>query len=62
MAEWQYVTKTVHFDDATFGDQLEDVLKEYGENGWELVQVLPPALGKGHLLIFKTEKPFLETD
>lgn len=41
--------------------QIQKVLREYGERGWELVQVLDGAAtgDKMYRLIFKTEKPLV---
>ena len=56
MAEWLYDIQ--HLNSVT-GTQLEDLLREQGENGWELVQVLPPTGSPdeiGYRLIFKAQK------
>jgi len=55
MAEWQYgIDKLRSIAD----QQLTDVLRERGADGWELVEVLPPdsASGLEYRLIFKSEK------
>ena len=63
MAEWQYRIERIELKPETDLDtELEKVLQEYGQQGWELVQVLR---GQERLdnsvcrLIFKTEKPVL---
>jgi hypothetical protein len=63
MAEWQYRIERVELKPETDLDaELEKILQEYGQQGWELVQVLR---GQERLdnsvcrLIFKTEKPVL---
>lgn len=41
MAEWQYRIKRIELKPETDPDaQLETILREYGQQGWELVQVL----------------------
>jgi len=61
MAEWQYRIQRINFEPEGDADvHLEKILREYGQQGWELVQALP-----GHevtndptyRLIFKAEKP-----
>ena len=63
MAEWQYRIERVELKPETDLDaELEKILQEYGQQGWELVQVLR---GQETLdtsicrLIFKTEKPLI---
>ena len=64
MAEWQYRIERIELKpDAEPDAQLEKILQEYGQQGWELVQVLH---GQGVpdnpvcRLIFKTESPFTD--
>lgn len=61
MAEWQYRIERISFQPERDADvHLEKLLREYGQQGWELVQVL-----HGHevindptyRLILKAEKP-----
>ena len=64
MAEWQYRIERIELKpDAEPDAQLETVLEEYGQQGWELVQVLH-GLGAPDnprcRLIFKTERPFTD--
>ena len=57
MAEWLYEIQQVS---SITDEQLEEVLREQGEKGWELVQVLPlgePSNAPAYRLIFKTQKP-----
>jgi len=58
MAQWQYQIKEPKLE-STVGldEQLQKVLREYGNGGWELVQVLTPKDSAKCQLIFKTEKP-----
>lgn len=60
MAEWQYQIKRIELKPETDSDaQLETILREYGQWGWELVQVLHEQGIPGkpmYRLIFKTEK------
>lgn len=53
MAEWQYRIERVELETDP-DSQLENLLRENGKQGWELVQVLP---GQPARLIFKAEKP-----
>jgi Domain of unknown function (DUF4177) len=57
MAEWLYEIRQLS---SITDEQLEEVLREQGANGWELVQVLalgePPDAAK-YRLIFKSQKP-----
>ena len=59
MAEWLYEIQRMH---STTDSQFEHFLQEQGENGWELVQVLP-ATGTSdrteYQVIFKREKPLI---
>ena len=57
MAEWLYDIRRINSVDDV---QFEDLLRQQGANGWELVQVMPPAnspAGTGYRLIFKSQKP-----
>ena len=62
MAEWKYLTKSVQLNNQDIFKQLEEVLHEYGEKGWELVQVLPPNEGSTYHLIFKIEKSIMDSE
>ena len=61
MAEWLYQVRRVEFPSQDNLDQdLEDVLKPFGQSGWELVQAIPGQASQGNAiyhLVFKTEKP-----
>ncbi len=61
VAEWQYRIERIELKPETDpDDQLVKVLRDYGRQGWELVQMepLPESAGNPtHRLIFKTEKP-----
>ncbi len=62
MATFEYTTEVltslVGRDKLRVGD-LEDVLRKYGADGWELVTLTPDAdlrdKRDGHLLVFKRE-------
>jgi hypothetical protein len=58
VAEWQYLIEHIALKPATDSDaQLEKILQEHGEQGWELVQVLKETPDNPECrLIFKTEK------
>ena len=60
MAEWQYRIERIDLNPETDpDDQLGKILREYGQQGWELVQVLHRQEMPGDprcRLIFKTEK------
>jgi hypothetical protein len=63
MAEWQYRVERIQLKPETDLDsELEEILEEYGQQGWELVQVWR---GQETLdnsvcrIIFKIEKPVL---
>ena len=60
MAEWQYRIERIDLNPETDpDDQLGKILREYGQQGWELVQVLQGQEMPGNprcRLIFKTEK------
>jgi hypothetical protein len=64
VAEWQYRIEHVELKpDAEPDAQLEKVLQEYGQQGWELVQVLQAQGAPDNpkcRLIFKTERPFTD--
>jgi hypothetical protein len=50
--------------DADLDDQIENVLHDYGINGWELVQVLhrhKVPEDPIYRLIFKSEQPFMQS-
>lgn len=61
VAEWQYRIVRIDLNPETDpDDQLGKILREYGKQGWELVQVLHGQEMPGNprcRLIFKTEKP-----
>lgn len=61
VAEWQYRIERIDLNPETdTDDQLGKILREYGQQGWELVQVLHWQEMPGDprcRLIFKTEKP-----
>ena len=63
MAEWQYRIERMELKPETDLDtELEKILQEYGQQGWELVQVLrvQETLDNSMCrLIFKTEKPLI---
>jgi Domain of unknown function (DUF4177) len=59
MAEWRYQIQHIELKPAKKSDaELEKILEEQGEQGWELVQVLhdPPG-NPDYRLIFKAQKP-----
>ena len=64
MDEWQYRIERIELKpDAEPDAQLETVLEEYGQQGWELVQVLHGLVAPDNprcRLIFKTERPFTD--
>jgi Domain of unknown function (DUF4177) len=64
VAEWQYRIERIELKpDAEPDAQLEKVLQEYGQQGWELVQVLHGQEAPDNpkcRLIFKTERPFTD--
>jgi hypothetical protein len=59
MTEWRYRIQHIELKAAGESDaQLEKILREQGEQGWELVQVLHDTPGNpDYRLIFKAEKP-----
>ena len=61
VAEWQYRIERIDLNPETDpDDQLGKILRKYGQQGWELVQVLHGQEMPGDprcRLIFKTEKP-----
>ena len=62
MAEWLYEIKRLS---SITDSQLESLLHEQGESGWELVQVLTPSEGSngaGYGVIFKREKPLMSKE
>jgi hypothetical protein len=64
VAEWQYRIERIELKpDAEPDAQLEIILQEYGQKGWELVQVLHGQQAPDNpkcRLIFKTERPFTD--
>jgi hypothetical protein len=64
VAEWQYRIERIELKpDAEPDAQLEKILQEYGQQGWELVQVLHGQEAPDNprcRLIFKTERPFTD--
>jgi hypothetical protein len=58
VAEWQYRIEGIEFKPEADSDaELEKILQEYGQQGWELVQVLhETADNDKYRLILKTEK------
>jgi len=63
MSIWLYEIRKVGIPPGVdLDDRIEKVLREYGEHGWELVQVLGgTGTEEEHTfrLIFKTEKPLV---
>ena len=63
MAEWQYRIERMELKpEIDLDAELEKILQEYGQQGWELVQVLrgQETLDRSTCrLIFKTEKPLI---
>jgi hypothetical protein len=59
VAEWRYLIERFELKPEPDSDaELEKILREHGEHGWELVQVLNETPGNTECrLIFKTEKP-----
>jgi Domain of unknown function (DUF4177) len=59
MSEWRYRIQHIELKQAEESDaQLEKILREQGEQGWELVQVLHDTPGNSDCrLIFKAQKP-----
>jgi hypothetical protein len=64
VAEWQYRIKRIEFKpEKDPDDQLEEILREFGQQGWELVQIehgQQPPDNPTCRLIFKTEKAFTD--
>ena len=64
MAEWKYRIERIELKPEAEPDaQLEMILQEYGQEGWELVQVLHGQEAPDNprcRLIFKTERPFTD--
>ena len=64
MAEWKYRIERIELKpDAEPDAQLEKILQEYGQQGWELVQVLKGQEAPDNAkcrLIFKTERAFTD--
>ncbi len=62
MAQWRYQIHQAKFDSgAELDGQLQKILCEYGDKGWELVQVLRPRDSTDYHLVFKTQKPLYPT-
>ena len=63
VAEWQYRIERMELrPDPDLDAQLEKILQEYGQEGWELVHVLQGRETSDNSicrLIFKTEKPLI---
>ena len=59
MAEWKYRIKHIERKPETDLDaQIEEILQEQGEQGWELVQVLQETPNTPDCrLIFKAQQP-----
>jgi hypothetical protein len=59
VAEWKYRIEHIELKPETNVDaQLEEILQEQGEQGWELVQVLQETPNTADCrLIFKAQKP-----
>jgi hypothetical protein len=64
VAEWQYRIERIELKpDAEPDAQLETILQGYGQQGWELVQVLHGQEAPENVkcrLVFKTERPFTD--
>jgi len=64
VAEWQYRIERIELKPDSEPDaQLENILQEHGQQGWELVQVLHGTEAPDsprYRLIFKTERPFTD--
>jgi hypothetical protein len=61
VAEWLYEIKQI----SSLKESLESLLREQGEQGWELVQVLSPHEldnGSEYGVIFKREKPLMSKE
>ena len=58
MAQWQYKTFCTELNSISFDEELRKILRDYGMNGWELVQVLQPQNDTRYHLVFKTQRPF----
>ena len=41
MKSWEYTVFYFKFDNASDTDELMDMLKNYGSNGWELISIVP---------------------
>jgi hypothetical protein len=64
VAEWLYRIEGIEFKPEADSDaKLEKILQEYGQQGWELVQVLHETPGNDkYRLILKTEKPTMGSE
>jgi hypothetical protein len=64
VAEWKYRIERIELKpDAEPDAQLEEILQGYGQQGWELVQVLHGQATPDNprcRLILKTERPFTD--
>ena len=64
MAEWKYRIERIELKPETdLYTELEKILQEYGQQGWELVQVLHGQEAPDNprcRLILKTERPFTD--
>ena len=62
MAQWLYQIHQKRLESgADLDEQLQKILGEYGDKGWELVQILLPQDSTGYHLVFKTQKPLYPT-
>lgn len=62
MSVWLYQIHQLELPSGVDLDiQIQKVLREYGERGWELAQVLADSTSgdRAYRLIFKTEKPLV---
>jgi hypothetical protein len=62
MAQWRYQIHQKKIESgADLDEQLQKILCEYGNKGWELVQILRPQDSTAYRLVFKTQKPLYPT-
>ena len=59
MGRWQYLTYRTKLVTQNWGEEIQSILSEHGDRGWELVQILDPREGDACDLIFKSEKPLI---